>query len=163
MQCNECNKELGNQIDNEHLYACCGLTLQEYALRHHLPLDLLLNTDQINQQDDVASYIKPTKSSNQQALDVLAGLYMANAIQQQGEFSYITLGIRRLEQLLWYQKILQAIGFQFKQEYCYENDSHRVVAKNLLKVPSVFLPPRIVNSLRGFIFTANCSVNCAHR
>ena len=146
MQCNECKKELGNRIDNEHLYACCGLTLQEYALRHHLPLDLLLSADQVNQHDDVASYIKPTKSSNQQAQDVLAGLYMADAIQQQGEFTCITLGIRRLEQLLWYQKVLQAVGFQCKQEYCYGNDSHRVIAKNLLKVPSVFLPPRIVNS-----------------
>ena len=84
MQCNECNKELGNQISNEHLYVCCGLTLQEYALRHHLPLDLLLNADQINQQDDVASYIKPNNSSNQQVQDVLAGLYMADAIKQQG-------------------------------------------------------------------------------
>lgn len=146
MQCNECNKELGNQIDNAHLYACCGLTLQEYALRYHLPLDLLLNADQINQQDNVSSYIKPNNSSNQQVQDVLAGLYMADAIQQQGEFTYITLGIRRLEQLLWYQQSLQVIGFQFKQEYFYENDSHRVIARNSIKVPTTFLPPRIVNS-----------------
>ena len=40
-----------------------ALTLQEYALRHHLPLDLLLNADQINQSDDVKQYIKPENSS----------------------------------------------------------------------------------------------------
>ena len=146
MQCKECNKELGGQIDNKHLYACCGLTLQEYALRHHLPLDLLLNTDQINLQDNISNYLKPTESSNQQVQDVLAGLYMADAISQNGDFTVITLGIRRLEQLLWYQKILQVIGFQFKQEYFYENDSHRVIAKNSIKVPTSYLPPRIVNS-----------------
>jgi len=146
MQCNECNKELGSQISNEHLYACCGLTLQEYALRHHLPLDLLLNSDQINQQDDVENYVKPTKPSSQQVQDVLSGLYMANAIQIQDKFTVITLGIRRLEQLLWYQQVLHAVGFQFKQEYFYENNSHRVIANNLLKVPSVYLPPRIVSS-----------------
>jgi len=28
------------ELDHEHLFACCGLTLQEYALRHALPLDL---------------------------------------------------------------------------------------------------------------------------
>ncbi|QMU61015.1 MAG: 6-carboxytetrahydropterin synthase [Gammaproteobacteria bacterium] len=161
MQCNECKTELGNQIDNEHLFACCGLTLQEYALRHHLPLDLLLNADQVNQKDNVASYLKPTKSFNQQVQDVLAGLYMADAIQQQGEFYCITLGIRRLEQLLWYQKVLHALGFQFKQEYFYENDSHRVVAKNFLKVPSVFLPPRIVNS-SGSSFLQQIAVLIAH-
>ncbi len=146
MQCNECNKELGDHICNEHLFACCGLTLQEYALRHHLPLDLLLNADQINQQDDTANYIKPASTSNQYVQDVLTGLYMANAVQQQGDFTFITLGIRRLEQLLWYQKSLCTIGFQFKQEYFYENDSHRVIAKNSLKIPTAFLPPRTVNS-----------------
>jgi 6-pyruvoyl tetrahydropterin synthase/QueD family protein len=146
MQCKECNKALESHIDNEHLYACCGLTLQEYALRHHLPLDLLLNADQINQQDNIASYIRPTQSSNQQAQDVLAGLFMADAIKQSDDFTIITLGIRRLEQLLWYQKTLQVIGFQFKQEYFYENDSHRVIAKNSIKVPTSYLPPRIVNS-----------------
>ncbi|MFK7815793.1 MAG: 6-pyruvoyl tetrahydropterin synthase family protein [Gammaproteobacteria bacterium] len=146
MQCNECNKELGNQIDNAHLYVCCGLTLQEYALRHHLPLDLLLNSDQINQHDNIANYIKPTQTSTQQVQDILAGLYMADAIKQQDDFIVITLGIRRLEQLLWYQQSLQVIGFQFKQEYFYENNSHRVVAKNSIKMPSSFLPPRIVNS-----------------
>jgi 6-pyruvoyl tetrahydropterin synthase/QueD family protein len=146
MQCKECNKALESHIDNEHLYACCGLTLQEYALRHHLPLDLLLNADQINQQDNIASYIRPTQSSNQQVQDVLAGLFMADAIKQSDDFTIITLGIRRLEQLLWYQKTLQVIGFQFKQEYFYENDSHRVIAKNSIKVPTSYLPPRIVNS-----------------
>jgi len=146
MRCNECNKEVGNHVSNEHLFACCGLTLQEYALRHHIPLDLLLNADQINQQDNKAAYINPNTSPNQNIQDVLTGLYMADAIQQEGDFTTISLGIRRLEQLLWYQKSLHVIGFQFKQEYFYENNSHRVVAKNVLKVPTEFLPPRIVNS-----------------
>lgn len=146
MQCRECNKELGNLISNEHLFACCGLTLQEYALRHHLPLDLLLNADQINLVDDTADYLKPGKPLNQNVHDLLAGLYMAHAIQPQGDFSCITLGIRRLEQLLWYQQALQVLGFQFKQEYFYENDSHRVIAKNSLKIPTAFLPPKVLNS-----------------
>lgn len=155
MQCNECNKELGNHINNEHLFACCGLTLQEYALRHHLPLDLLLNADQINQSEDVALYIKPENLLNQQVQDVLAGLYMADAIQQDGEFSIITLGIRRLEQLLWYQNTLQIIGFQFKQEYFYENDSHRVIAKNSLKIPTDFLPDRTSARISTKIVTSS--------
>jgi len=155
MQCNECNKELGSQITNEHLYICCGLTLQEYALRHHLPLDLLLNADQINQQDDVASYIKPNNSPTQQVQDLLAGLYMADAIKQQGDYTFITLGIRRLEQLL------QTIGFQFKQEYFYENDSHRVIARNSIKVPTSYLPPRIINS-SGESFLQQIAVLIAH-
>ena len=153
MQCLECNKELKHQIDNEHLYACCGLTLQEYALRHHLPLDLLLNADQINHQDDVNAYVKSSAQATQRVQNLLNGLHVAGAIQQEGEFTYVSLGIRRLEQLLWYQNILQSVGFKFRQEYFYENDSHRVVARNALKIPSVFLPPRIVCSKReSFLF-----------
>ncbi len=145
MRCKECNKDIGSYISNEHLYACCGLTLQEYALRHHQPLDLLLSTDQINLQDDISNYEKHNKPATQQVLNLLNGLYMANALLQEGEFTYVTLGIRRLEQLLWYQNVLQSIGFQYKQEYFYANDSHRVIARNALKIPTAFLPPRIVN------------------
>ena len=146
MQCNECNKELNHNLSNEHLYACCGLTLQEYALRHHIPLDLLLHADQINQLDDISCYSKSESSSSQKVQDLLNGLHMACAIQQDGDFTMISLGVRRLEQLLWYQNILQSIGFQFKQEYFYENNSHRVIAKNALKIPTVYLPPRIVSN-----------------
>lgn len=153
MQCLECSKDLKHQINNEHLYACCGLTLQEYALRHHMPLDLLLNSDQINQLDDINTYVKPNAQATQQVQNLLSGLQVAGAIQQEGEFTYVSLGIRKLEQLLWYQNILQSIGFKFKQEYFYENDSHRVVARNALKIPSVFLPPRIVCSKsESFLF-----------
>lgn len=161
MQCKECHKELGDQINNEHLLVCCGLTLQEYALRHHMPLDLLLNADQVNQADDIALYKKDEYASNQKVQDLLAGLHMADAIQQQGEFSLVTLGIRRLEQLLWYQNLLQMIGFQFKQEYFYENDSHRVVAKNSLKIPTEFLPANIVN-VSDESFLQQISIFIAH-
>ena len=47
MQCLECGIEV-ERLDNEHLLSCSGLTLHEYALRHHRPLDLLLHPDQVN-------------------------------------------------------------------------------------------------------------------
>ena len=83
---------------------------------------------------------------HQQVQDIIAGLYMAQALKREGEFTVISLGIRRLEQLLWYLKSLQTVGFQYRQEYFYENSGHRVIAKNKLKVPTAFLPPRIVHS-----------------
>ncbi len=146
MQCRECNKDVGNRFSNSHLLACSGLTLQEYAIRHHLPLDLLLNTDQINLIEDVSSYQQPDEVINRLGQDILAGLQMAQALQQEGDFTVVELGIRRLEQLLWYLKSLHSAGFQFRQEYYYEGSSHRVIAKNKLKVPTIFLPPRIVYS-----------------
>ena len=146
MQCRECSKEIDGSLCNDHLLACSGLTVQEYAIRHHLPLDLLLTSDQINRVDEVSSYEKPNTISNRLAQDIIAGLYMAQAMQQEGDFTVITLGVRRLEQLLWYLMALQPLGFQFRQEYFYENASHRVIAKNRLKIPTAYLPPRIVHS-----------------
>jgi hypothetical protein len=46
MRCLECGHEL-EWLDNEHLLQCSGLTLHEYAIRHHQPLDLLLRPDQV--------------------------------------------------------------------------------------------------------------------
>ena len=146
MFCLECEKDVGIQLSNEHLFTCSGLTIQEYAIRHHLPLDLILNSDQINRVDSVTNYKKPNKTSNRFTQDVLAGLHLANAIKNEDEFTVITLGVRRLEQLLWYLNALQLIGFQYRQEYFYENASHRVIAKNRLKIPTSFLPPKIVHS-----------------
>jgi len=125
-------------------YCLVGLTLQEYAIRHHLPLDLILNSDQINQADSISSYKNPNKTNNHLAQDIIAGLHMDDAIKIDEEFTVISLGVRRLEQLFWYLNALQLVGFQYRQEYFYENASHRVIAKNRLKVPTVFLPPRIV-------------------
>ena len=77
---------------------------------------------------------------------MIVGLCMANAMQQEGAFTIIPLrGARRLEQWPWYLNILQLVGFQLRQEYFYENASHRAVAKNSIKVPSVYLPSRMAH------------------
>ena len=61
MRCLECDKEVP-LLDNEHLARCCGLTLQEYALRHKLPLDILVPPSQINATDDFV--VEPTHYCN---------------------------------------------------------------------------------------------------
>ncbi len=162
MRCLECNEEVGERLDSEHLLACSGLTLQEYAIRHHLPLDLLVGQDQLGRTDDVATYRRPIESVDPFAQDVLTGLYMAQAMEQEGEFVVISLGIRRLEQLLWYLQSLKPIGFQFRQEYAYQNGCHRVIAKNRLKIPATYLRPlRVVRSSKAS-FLRQFAVLLAH-
>ena len=51
MLCLECNKDV-KALTNQHLMKCCGLTLQEYALRHCIPLDILLDYENINNNDE---------------------------------------------------------------------------------------------------------------
>jgi len=138
MQCLECGNEVAN-LDNRHLLRCCSLTLQEYAIRHHLPLDLLIDRALINQADAVEDYGPPNAYPSEQARAVLRGLKWAGLLCSEGPFTLVPGEIRRLDLLLWDLQSLGDYGFRFRQEYRYADATHRVVAVNRLKVPTTHL------------------------
>ncbi|MEJ2593398.1 MAG: 6-carboxytetrahydropterin synthase [Candidatus Thiodiazotropha sp.] len=162
MQCLECGKTLDN-LDNAHLLDCCSLTLQEYAIRHHLPLDLLIGREQLNRDDPVAAYAPAQGVPSEQARAVFRGLKWGGLVKREGEFTLVPGEIRRLDLLLWDLQWLREYGFRFRQEYRYADATHRVVALNRLKVPSAHLaqsaeahlspvpPPDFVRSLAVLI------------
>ncbi|MCU7870964.1 MAG: 6-carboxytetrahydropterin synthase [Candidatus Thiodiazotropha sp. (ex Lucinoma borealis)] len=134
MQCLECGTEL-EHLDNQHLLGCCSLTLHEYAIRHHLPLDLLVKREHLNQVDLAADYPSPQRGMSERARAVLRGLKWGGVMEKEGAFVIIPGEIRRLDQLLWDLQWLREYGFRFRQEYRYSDTTHRVVAKNRLKAP----------------------------
>ena len=138
MQCLECGDEL-SRLDNSHLLHCCSLTLHEYALRHHLPLDLLLDKDQINCEDWIDDYSSPQSQPSERARAIFRGLKWSGLLCNENEFTLLPGEVRRLDLLLWDLHWLSEYGFQFRQEYRYAEATHRVVALNRLKVPSVLL------------------------
>ncbi len=138
MQCLECGSEL-TSLDNRHLLRCCSLTLHEYAIRHHLPLDLLIDRELVNRQDPVAGYPVPNDCPSEPSRAVLLGLKWAGLLRHEDEFTLVPGEIRRLDLLLWDLQWLQEYGFQFRQEYRYADATHRVVAVSRLKVPSAHL------------------------
>jgi 6-pyruvoyl tetrahydropterin synthase/QueD family protein len=138
MRCLECRSEV-SRIDNEHLLGCCGLTLQEYAIRHHLPLDLLVSRDDLNRDEGVAGYPPPSRYPSERARAVLAGLRWGGLVREEGVFTLVAGEVRRMELLLWDLAALAEFGFRFRQEYSYSDSTHRVVAHNRLKVPTVHL------------------------
>ncbi len=140
MQCLECSTEL-EYLNNEHLLGCCSLTLQEYAIRHHLPLDLLVSREQLNQEDRISDYSPTPGMPSEQSRAVLRGLKWGGLLKREGEFALIPGEIRRLELLLWDLHWLREYGFRYRQEYKYLNATHRVVAYNRLKVPASYLVP----------------------
>ena len=137
MRCLECNKEI-DRLDNQHLSECCGLTLQEYAIRHHRSLDLLVDESIVNKCDDTAGYALPADNPTDRSRTIFAALDLANAFVQQADFLVLKSEIRRLDQLLWYLRELQVYGFQYRQEYSYSDTSHRVVACNQLKTLNAY-------------------------
>ena len=132
MICKECSAIVG-ELSNEHLLACCGLTLQEYALRHALPLDLLLTPDRltpVSSETDLP--LKSATVPDETARAVFAGLKLSGKVQNLGCICQITGEIAWLDLLLWDMAHMESYGFQFRQEYRYSSDTNRVVALNTL-------------------------------
>ncbi len=137
MKCRECQTDI-SQIDNTHLAECCGLTLQEYAIRHHISLDLLVNESMVNVDDELSSYALPADEPSVHAHSILQALLDTNSLTQDNEFLSMSCDVRRLDELLWYLRALSVYGFQFRQEYCYTQTSHRVVCENKIKLPEKY-------------------------
>jgi 6-pyruvoyl tetrahydropterin synthase/QueD family protein len=134
MQCLECSAEVA-RVDTGHLLACSGLTLQEYAIRHHLPLDLLVDRGDLNAEDDPGGYPPPGRHPSEHARAVLRALAWGGFLVEEGPFVVVPGEVRRLDLLLWDLDALREYGFRFRQEYTYSDATHRVVARNRLKVP----------------------------
>lgn len=116
-----------------------GLTLQEHAIRHHLPLDLLVERAALNRQDRDGDYPPPRAHPSERARAVLRGLDWAGLVRESADFRIVPGEIRRLDLLLWDLESLADYGFRFRQEYRYSDQTHRVVAHNVLKVPRAHL------------------------
>ncbi|MDD5364619.1 MAG: 6-carboxytetrahydropterin synthase [Gallionellaceae bacterium] len=131
MRCLECQATV-EELDNGHLFACSGLTLQEYALRHALPLDLLVSPDRIDTARDEDLPLLPAAVPDETARAVLAGLRLAGKVVDQGSQCRIEGEVARLDLLFWVLARLAPYGFRYRQEYLYAPGNHRVVARNCL-------------------------------
>ena len=148
-KCLECGTPLTN-ISNEHLIGCCGLTLQEYAIRHCLPLDILVPQDLINQPPNFADYEWMDAQPNRRTRLIVSAVEVAGNLRRNGEFAEVSGEVRRLEQLFWFAKQLRIYKFVFKQEYQFNSKTHRVVAQNCLRT-------RLANLQDHFISVASLS------
>ena len=140
MKCLECGAQCG-RLDNEHLLQCSGMTVQEYAIRQQLPLDVILHSDQVNTPDTVADYPPAVQHPTESARATLQGLRWAGLLRRHDDFVDVPGEIRRLDLLLWDLERLRDYGFRFRQDYEYSADTHRVVARNRLRAPAANLRP----------------------
>ncbi len=131
MQCLECGQSV-KPLDNKHLLRCSGLTLQEYALRYSLSLDVLVAHELINQQESIDGYAH-CGAVTREARIIFTALQFAGKLKHDDLFCYIAGEVRQLDQLLYLKERLQPFGFQFRQEYIFNRTTHRVVALNHLK------------------------------
>ncbi len=181
MKCRECGAE-PERFDNAHLLHCSGLTLQEYAIRHQLPLELVVPRDLVNAADSPDNYRRTSKCPGEDARATLCGLRWAGLVQTHDGLAEVRGEVRRLELLLWALERLADYGFRYCQSYEYTADTHRVVARNQLRTRAVNLgrdpawvgmepPPAFLDALAvyvahsaellgGYLFM---QFNCAHQ
>jgi 6-pyruvoyl tetrahydropterin synthase/QueD family protein len=161
MKCLECHTELP-RLDNAHLLGCSGLTLHEYAIRHHRPLDLLLHPDQVGVDAAAVTLPRFDARAGESARATLQGLRWAGRVEQVDDVVEVRGEVRRLDLLLWDLEQLADYGFRFVQRYVYADDSHRVVARNLLQAAAANLrrervvlcaepPPGFLDSLAVYV------------
>ncbi|TCJ11918.1 6-carboxytetrahydropterin synthase [Parasulfuritortus cantonensis] len=116
--------------DNRHLHACSGLTLQEYALRHALPLDRLVGPDALGEAE--VAPLSAGTVPDEPARAVLAGLRLAGRVAERGTVCRVEGEVAWLDLLFWDLARLAPYGFRYRQEYLAEPGSHRVMARNRL-------------------------------
>ena len=137
--CLECG-ELVARVDPKHLRYCCGLTMQEYAIRHNLPLDLLVDNNLLNKTDSLDAYMEKggDRMDGARCEQAWLALRVCGKLCTKPPFVMVHGQIRCLDQLLWLGELLATFGFKFRQEYTYDHTSHRVIASNVLKAPDRF-------------------------
>ena len=161
MRCLECGEPL-DRLSNEHLLRCTGITVHEYAIRHQLPLELVLQPEQINVPERVEDFPRCRGVVREHARSTLQGLRWAGQLRERGEFIEVQGEIRRLDLLLWDLERMQEYGFRFRQDYVYTSDTHRVVARSCLRAPLANLrhergwpgvepPPDFLDSLGVYV------------
>ena len=148
MECLECNQQF-KAISNSHLKKCCGLTLQEYSLKHNIDVSTLLNHNKI---EEIKKCImtKRKKQINNLTYDekqiiigsLLGDGYIFRSSQKIiGSSTYLILeqGIDQINYLLWKGLKLQRLGAKFYQYYKYSKVRKRVVTRNQVRTESLFL------------------------
>lgn len=97
-----------------------------------MPLEMVVPREQVNRIDAIDDFPEIGEPDQEQAA-ILAAAASAGCLLREGGFHVIPGEVRRLEQLLWLGHLLEPCGFRFRQEYVFDDEGHRVVARNRLK------------------------------
>ena len=124
-----------NPPDATHLECCHGLTLQEYALRHGLPLEAVVPMELCDCEDSVETWAHGTATHDRRSRFTYEALRCAGVIETDERWERIPGRIRTLDALLWLRDRLEPLGFAYRQEYTTAGGSHRMVARNHIKRP----------------------------
>ena len=108
-----------------------GLTTQEYSFKHALPIESLISTDSIKEKKlDVQHLAKKQLSEDQ--IIILKAYHDLNLLNIIDNEVRIYEEVRKLDFLYWVENKLNDLGFLFKENNEYKDESHKIITSNYI-------------------------------
>ena len=157
IECLECGKEF-KRISNTHLLKCCGLTMKEYAIKHGVPLESLIDKEclrsgllTVEEKLNKLEKNNQTRRSKQLSIltdeeyQIILGSLLGDGYLKNGrelpDSTYLVLehGIKQLNYLLWKGQKLRNLDSKFYQYYTFNQVKHRYATRNQVRSKSLYL------------------------
>jgi len=137
--CKECGAKV-QTITNTHLLNCSKITLQEYSIKHNIPLvDLLqYKATKTNKLKVTLNSVTPTEEEYSILVGTLLGDAWLALAKKHLNSTYLCVqhGIKQLDYLLWKGLKLKNLGTKFYQYYKYSAVANRYASCNEVRSKS---------------------------
>ena len=122
-----------NKIRKDKVKRKHPITDQEYSFKSSIPIEKVINnrSKKFNEIKSSLNSKKINKISSNQA-SILSAYNDLDLLTNDNECIYLKEDIRKLEYLLWVEKEMSSLGFEYFQTHEYSDDSHRTLSNNII-------------------------------
>ena len=108
-----------------------GLTNQEYSFKHAIPIETVLSN---NSSEDKKSDVRTVSNDepNEQQKDILKAYHDLKRLKSINSEIRIFEEVRKLDFLYWVENKLKTLGFMFREENNYSDESHKIITENFI-------------------------------
>ena len=108
-----------------------GLTNQEYSFKHAIPIETVLSN---NSPEDKKSDVRTVSNDepNEQQKDILKAYHDLKRLKSINSEIRIFEEVRKLDFLYWVENKLKTLGFMYREENNYSDESHKIITENFI-------------------------------
>ena len=108
-----------------------GLTNQEYSFKHAIPIETVLSN---NSPEDKKSGVRTVANDelNEQQKDILKAYHDLKRLKSINSEIRIFEEVRKLDFLYWVENKLKTLGFMYREENNYSDESHKIITENFI-------------------------------
>jgi len=138
-----------------------GLTLQEYSLKHAIPIETLIDSFASNETKKNLKNVANVKITKKQSA-ILKAYSDLNKLILKNDSIYIYEEVRKLNYLFWLNDQLSSLGFEYQDLNSYSHESHKIITENFIsnsKENISLLEIKTANSGEFFLYLAILLIN----